>query len=338
MTQYAEKNDQVTIALMGDVMLGRGVNEALQDMKPEEPWSDLLPLLHTASTRIANLECAITTHKRKWGRTEKVFHFRADPSAVKVLKVADINACSLANNHILDFEDAGLLDTIRYLDEAGICHSGAGKTLADANRPATWQTPEGFSIALLAMTDNEPSFAATNISPGTSYVPVSVDLEILNGIEKRIANARKSGADIVVFSNHWGGNFVQHPSNLFRDFAHAVMDLGADIYHGHSAHVFHGIEIYHGKPIFYDTGDMIDDYAVYPWPRNDWSFLFMATFDRHGLLKLELHPVSLEFALVKLAQGEIRDRILEHMQDLSEEFGTKLEKSDNHLTWIRADQ
>jgi len=52
------------------------------------------------------------------------------------------------------------------------------------------------------------------------------------------------------------------------------MDRGVDVYYGHSAHTFQGVEIYDGKPILYDTGDFIDDYAVHPKLRNDWSFMF----------------------------------------------------------------
>ena len=72
----------VSIALVGDVMLGRGVNEALRTLGPERPWGDVLPLLASADLRIINLECAVTDHKRAWTRTPKIFHFRADPSAI----------------------------------------------------------------------------------------------------------------------------------------------------------------------------------------------------------------------------------------------------------------
>src|SRR3712207_2636149 len=110
----------ISVALTGDVMLGRGVNETLRAARPDEPWGDVLPLLDSADLRMINLECAITAHKRPWSRTSKVFHFRTDPPAVEVLKAARIDACSLANNHTLDFEERGLLDTLSHLDTAGI--------------------------------------------------------------------------------------------------------------------------------------------------------------------------------------------------------------------------
>ena len=98
----------ITLALTGDVMLGRQVNKALRITSPEQPWGDVLPLLLSADLRIVNLECAITDHNQPWARTPKVFHFRADPSAVEVLQAARVNGCSLANNHTLDFEQRGL--------------------------------------------------------------------------------------------------------------------------------------------------------------------------------------------------------------------------------------
>ncbi len=56
----------ITLALTGDVMLGRGVNETLRAARPEEPWGDVLALLDSADLRVINLECAITAHKRPW--------------------------------------------------------------------------------------------------------------------------------------------------------------------------------------------------------------------------------------------------------------------------------
>ena len=58
-----------------------------------------------------------------------------------------------------------------------------------------------------------------------------------------------------------------------------MIELGADIYHGHSAHICQGIEIHQGKPILYDTGNFIDDYAVHPLLRNDRSCLFRLVFE-----------------------------------------------------------
>ena len=316
-----------TLALTGDVMLGRGVNETLRSARPEELWGDVLPLLHSADLRIINLECAITEHKRPWSRTPKVFHFRADPVAIEVLEAAHIDACSLANNHTLDFEERGLLDTLRDLEKAGIRYAGAGRDAEEAARPALL---EG-GVALVAFTDNEPPFAAGSDRPGTSYLPVSLEPGVLRRVEAAVGAAREAGAKTVVFSNHWGPNMVQRPREIFRRFARAVVDRGVDVYYGHSAHVFQGVEIYHGKPILYDTGDFIDDYAIDPKVRNDRSFLFNITVEDGDLRRLELFPVILPYARVELARGEERGSVLDRMVDLSAEMGTTFERHEDRL-------
>ena len=317
----------ITLSLTGDVMLGRGVNETLRSARPEEPWGDTLPLLLSADLRIVNLECAITEHDRPWSRTRKVFHFRADPLAVQVLRAARVDACSLANNHTLDFEEKGLLDTLDHLEAAGIRYAGAGRDLEEAARPVLLDG----GVALVAFTDNEPPFAAGQDRPGTNYLPVSTEPDVLRRVEEAIGAAREAGAETVVFSNHWGPNMVRRPPDAFRRFARAVMDLGADIYYGHSAHVFQGVEVYRGRPILYDTGDFIDDYAVHPELRNDRSFLFRVSVDGGEFRRLELFPVVLPFARVELARGGEREAILDLMQDLSAEMGTTFERREDRL-------
>ena len=315
----------ITLALTGDVMLGRGVAEALDyHMRPEEPWGDVLPLLDAADLRIINLECAITDNEQPWTRTPKVFHFRARPSATETLRRARIDACSLANNHTLDFEERGLLDTLEHLDAAGIRHAGAGRNRERAADPAILTVPADDTrrVALLAFTDNEPSFAAGSDRPGTNYLPVSRRPDVLRRVERAVSHVRQKGVDTVMFSNHWGPNMVQRPREIFRRFARAVIDRGVDIYYGHSAHIFQGVEIYRGKPILYDTGDFIDDYAVDPKMRNDWSFLFQITVEASRFERLDLTPVKLSYARVDLATGGERETILDRMECLSAEMGT----------------
>lgn len=318
-----------TLALMGDVMLGRGVNDALATMRPKEPWGELLPSLLRADLRILNLECALTARREPWMRTPKVFHFRADPDrAVRTLLAAKIDACSLANNHSLDFEVEGLLDTLRALDGAGILHAGAGVDREEARRPSL--LPHG--VALLACTDNEPDFAA-NSHPGTHYLPVSLDESALDGVEAWIAEARAAGARTVILSNHWGPNMVERPPRLFRRFAHAAIDRGVDLYYGHSAHLTQGVEVYKDRLILYDTGDFIDDYAVDPYLRNDRSCLFLISLEGGIPRRLEIVPVSLGYARVELARGSEREAILDRMSELSLELGTKWERADGRLVW-----
>jgi poly-gamma-glutamate capsule biosynthesis protein CapA/YwtB (metallophosphatase superfamily) len=324
-----------TLALMGDVMLGRMVNDMLKRMQPEQVWGDVLPHLAQADLRIVNLECALTSHQQPWSRTWKMFHFRGDPEAVRVLQAGHIDACTLANNHILDYEIQGMRETLRVLDAAGIRHAGAGVNDKKAAAPEIIEVhnAEPYRVALLSYTDNEPVFAAGADHPGTNYLEVSPDVATLARIANGITNARAQGADLVVFSNHWGANFVERPSCRFRSFARRVIELGADIYHGHSAHICQGIEIYQGKPILYDTGNFIDDYAVNPLLRNDRSCLFKLMFGDGKLCRIELLPVSLSVAHVALASGAEFEAICARMEMLCAELGTRFIRQHDRLIW-----
>ena len=330
----------ITLALTGDVMLGRGVAEAVDRrlLRAKELWGDVMPLLDSADLRIINLECPLTNYEQRWTRTPKRPHFRAPPSAIETLLAAKIDACSLANNHTVDFEERGLLDTIEHLDEVGIRHAGAGHHREEAAAPIVLDVPaehRTHRVALLAFTDNEPPFAAGDERPGTNYLPVSLEPEVLGRAESAVSAVRELGADTVVFSNHWGPNRVQRPRDLFRRFARAVIDRDADVYYGHSAHNFQGVEVYRGKPILYDTGDFIDDYAIHPELRNDWSFLFRVSVEGRSFERLELTPVKLRYARVGLAMGEERKEILDRMEILSAEMGTSFVRREGSLVLER---
>jgi poly-gamma-glutamate capsule biosynthesis protein CapA/YwtB (metallophosphatase superfamily) len=90
------------LLLLGDCMLGRLVNEVLENAPPEYPWGDTLPILHSADWRICNLECVISDQGAPWPAYPKVFHLRSAAKNIAVLDAARMNGVSLANNHVLD--------------------------------------------------------------------------------------------------------------------------------------------------------------------------------------------------------------------------------------------
>ena len=83
--------------------------------------------------------------------------------------------------------------------------------------------------------------------------------------------------------------------------------------------------------ILHDTGDFLDDYAVDPDLRNDWSFVFVVEVGEAGLQRLTLHPVVLHFATVNLAVGADASMICDRMEELSRPFGTHFRRKDGTL-------
>lgn len=322
--------ERATIAFVGDVMLGRGVNAEIWQRPPEYAWGDTLPVLREADTVIANLECAITSHQGAWSGSPKTFFFRGEPRVVEVLQVGNIGCVSLANNHTLDFGERGLRDTVKYLSKAGIAYVGAGKNETEAAAPVVFSAGS-FRVAMIALTDNEPPFAAGPRTPGTNYFDLSDEKKALDKLAIMMAAAGQSGADVTVLSLHWGPNMVTIPPEHFRRFARAAIDMGVDIVHGHSAHVFQGVERYQGGLILYDTGDFLDDYAIDPVYRNDWSFIFLVDVEIRGVSRLRMLPVRLAYAQVNMAEGADTRDIKDRMKVLSQEFETPLEETKEGL-------
>src|SRR5262249_39215741 len=160
---------------------------------------------------------------------------------------------SLANNHTLDFEVEGLLDTIAYLDAAGVAHAGAGRNQAQACQPAVVEAA-GVRLGMIAFTDNEPVWAATPDQPRPNYNAIRPDPQTLQKIEQAVVAARAQGAQVVILALHWGPNMRQRPPEHFRHFARAALARGVSLVYGHSAHLFQGVEVFQEKPILYDTG------------------------------------------------------------------------------------
>lgn len=306
----------ITIALMGDVMLGRMVNEVIKEKGTDYPFSDeIKKYIQHADIALANQEFAFTTNTHA---VPKVFNFKSDPDHVETLLNAGIAIVSLANNHSFDFGLDGFTETIHTLDTADIKHVGAGFTLKEAQEPVII-TKKGIKIGIIGCTDNEPSWGATSIKPGTFYVSTSNPNDLLTAI-----STLRPQVDIIILTMHWGPNMQLRPSNEFIRFAHMVIDHGVDIFHGHSAHVPQGYEWYKNKLILYDTGDFVNDYAVDPELRNNLSALFLVEATKKSIESLKLIPVAIHEMQVKPANKDEAEFINKRTKNLSNELQTDM--------------
>ena len=309
---------QITIAFAGDTMLGRLVNEKIKKKGYKYPFGNLIPLLHQTNLNIINLETTLTKSTK---RVPKIFNFRSEPDNVQTLKEGRIDIVSLANNHIKDFSDEGLLETVATLDDAGIKHVGAGANIQQAKR-AVIVEKNGLKVGIVGYTDNEPSWKATKNKPGTNFI----EIDEIKTVKKDIRELRKQ-VDVLIVTLHWGPNMKTVPSQKFIDFAHQLVEAGVDIIHGHSSHVFQGVEVYKNSLIMYDTGDFVDDYYVTPELRNDRSFLFLVTATKNGPKKLKLIPTLISNMQVNLAPEKDAQESLKHIQKLSKRLRTIVDKN-----------
>jgi poly-gamma-glutamate capsule biosynthesis protein CapA/YwtB (metallophosphatase superfamily) len=321
------KSKAVKIALTGDVMLGRLVDQyVIQNLsvRPEALWSDVLPIMLAADCRLINLECVISNQGEAWHPTTKTFHFRAHPRGLEFLQAAKVDGVTLANNHVLDYGPDALVDCLKLLDRAGIKRTGAGMNLEEAFAPALLGLPQG-PVAVVALTDNEPEWEATGTKAGITYV-ASNDRGLKEPYRSRVAQVLVSArreAGLVIVSAHVGPNWGA-PSRAMQALAHDMIDLGADLYWGHSNHTPQGIECYKGKAILYSTGDFIDDYMIDKDERNDLSFLFMLDVEANRIARVRLHPTRIEDLGVRLANEQEWQFLTRTMQAKCKAFGTTM--------------
>lgn len=300
------------LAFVGDIMLGRHIDRMLPSLTPEDLWGDVLPLFHTADAVIGNLECPITTHPYRWRRTWKAFHFKANPASVRMLNAANIRMLNCANNHSLDYQEQGMFDTMTHLAAAGIVHAGVGRDVQDA-ASVRFAHISGATVAMIGLTNCLPEWRAMDDKAGTHYIPIRNDERTLNYLREPIHAARAKGADIVIVSCHWGPNLRTVQPARCRAFARAAIDHGADVFHGHSAHLVQGAEFYRHGTILYDTGDIIDDFWVFPGFRTDRSCVFTVEFAAGRATRLMMHPVAQSRTAVRRALGAEGDAIRRHM-------------------------
>lgn len=304
----------VTVALAGDSMFGRGVAAALRE-DPDRPLfaPEIVEAARAADLFVLNLECCVSDRAVRPDPT-RMFTFRAPSTAVRVLRELGVTCVTLANNHVLDFGRDALLDTFAHLDAAGIRRVGAGRDLQEARTPVVLEA-NGLRLAVLGVTDHPAEYAADGDRPGTAFA------DLRRGVPPWLVDAIAAvEAEVTLVTPHWGPNMVAEPLAYVRRAARALLEAGATVVAGHSAHVFHGVE----GTVLYDLGDFLDDYAVDRTLRNDLGLLFLLTLERSGPTRLEAVPLKLEYCSTRPATGEDRAWIVRRFSEACARFGTEV--------------
>ena len=283
-----------TVALAGDTMLGRAVASALAELPPAALVAPaVVETLRAADLVVLNLECCISTRGQRWPAPGKPFFFRAPPAAVEPLGLLNVGCVTLANNRALDYGPQALLDTLDQLATAGIATVGAGPNLDQARRPVVLDAGS-LRLGVVGDADHPADFAAGPNRPGVAVADLShgVPAWLQQTIQ---ATHTDPAVDAVLATPHWGPNKATAPLPYVRRAARQLGAASATLVAGHSAHVPHGVGLAGGALVLYDLGDFLDDYAVDPQLRNDLGLLWLATFDRHGLQRLEAVPIKLDY-------------------------------------------
>lgn len=195
---------------------------------------------------IINLEAPVKNSAAPSGKTRGVRLSTTQQALISFLKINNIAATTLANNHSLDFGHNGITETIRVLDSLNIPHTGAG-FLPEHLKPAYFNI-NGTRYALLGY-----------VHPDTNpYLEEGLYLNIYDKQEiLSLIRSVKSDVDIVILSLHWGSDYSAFPLSWQIKDAREFADYGADLIAGHHSHVIQPYEYYNGKHIFYSLGSTI---------------------------------------------------------------------------------
>lgn len=308
----------VRMNLIGDVMIGRSFNEFLDQNPDLDIWGNTRVVLQPDDINVINLETTITDAVVPWpGKpiTYRLATRHAD-------RLAEINPtfANIANNHILDYKDEGARSTMRILNSQGVAHVGVGEEYKDVIKPAVFQRA-GRTYVFFAAADY-PNYWDVTIARRPNEIGVwqfDIGTKGYRSVIQQVENARaKYGKEaIIVFSVHWGSNWVEdfNPGYMRRLFARDLIRAGVDIIHGTSSHHILPLEEMTVRVpgtntsrtgiIFYGLGEFIDDYDVRDHYRSNIGLIGRIDIPPKGPPRL-LDPIYIRISKLVNQKGHIQ--------------------------------
>ena len=252
--------ENVSIAITGDVMFARKMPGILGSVS--SPFNNVENITKNVDLLLINFENPTTTSDIAYKGTVPL---KADPSYTHFAKDNPNTIAALANNHIFDYGEIGLNDTLKSLNDNGIKSIGAGNNKEEATKPIVEEI-NGRKIVVLNYMDQDnfkeysqselPQATSSNETTNGSHSGyAAIDWNIV----KKDIDANKEDADIVIVYLHYGNEYSRSPNQHQEEISRKFIDYGADIVVGSHTHVTEGVEIYKGKPIFYNLGNFIFD-------------------------------------------------------------------------------
>ncbi|MCI4647569.1 CapA family protein [Phaeodactylibacter sp.] len=217
----------------------------------EQLLGNFRKFIDDADLAITNLECPITGHNAPIAKTGPALKGHA--SSLDFLLASGFHLVTLANNHIMDYGEQGLQDTLSYLKDKHIEYVGAGMNAEEAS-DIYYKTFGKHKLAIINVAENEWS-TTHDQSPGANPIdPLHV--------YRQIETAKKQATHILLIT-HGGHEMYELPSPRMQTWFRTFIDMGADAVVNHHTHCVSGYEVYQGKPIFYSTGNFLFDVPIH---------------------------------------------------------------------------
>lgn len=316
----APQSIETSILCAGDIMLVGSAKPIIEQRGVDYPFDGMRRIIEAADLAIGNLEMPLATTGNPL--PEKEFTFVGQPKLAEGIANAGFDVLALANNHMGDYGDDALLETLEVLSANNLRYCGAGPNLQAARLPAIVRL-QNAQIAVLAYSKTYPfEFFAAETNPGT-----------VNGIAEIFVpdiRAAREWADLVVVSFHWSGELVTEPREYQEWLGRQVIDAGADLVFGHHPHVLQGIEIYKGKIIAYSLGDFVFGSSS---ESKHTGAILRVTFRDGETKRGEIIPINVDNREVQFQprtlSGDAAGMAIDEIQTLSEKWGTEITVEEN---------
>ena len=267
------------IIIAGDFVPNGRLRSSIEQNKFEEIFDPGIPeIIRSADFSFVNLEAPIIIDSckpiRKCGPNLEVPN-----KTIEAIKYLGFTGVTLANNHILDFGEQGLNNTIQRCFDAGLDVVGAGSNVSNASSTLVLKCGER-KLAVINCCEHEFSIAASTTAGANPLNPIQQFYAI--------REARKL-ADKVIVIVHGGHECYQLPSPRMKEIYRFFVDAGADAVINHHQHCYSGYEFCEGKSIFYGLGNFCFDKVSQSLP-SSWNYGYMVELLLDDEITFKLHP------------------------------------------------
>ncbi len=302
----------VSLAFAGDILFDPGyaiMNRIKQNGGGLDGviGASLLSYMRDADVMVVNNEFP---YSDRGAPTEgKTFTFRAPTSSAALLNQMGVDVATIANNHVYDYGEQALLDTLEAIDNVGVVRVGAGANIDEASQPYYFNASNGLKIAIIATTeierlDNPDTRGATADSPGVFRC-----LDITR-LTQRIAEAKSAGAYVIVCI-HWGTENMEEIDWWQQKQGPEMVAAGADLIIGAHPHILQKIDYIDGVPVVYSLGNYLFNSKTLD------TALVRVEVDSDQNENIQFIPAVQSGCNVNEALGQDRERILAHMREIS---------------------
>jgi poly-gamma-glutamate synthesis protein (capsule biosynthesis protein) len=312
-----------SVLLLGDTGPGDAAEDTLRDKGYEYPYRATVDLVRGADLAITNLEMPITDRGTP-PTLYKDYIYRARPEAAPALAWAGIDVVSLANNHVIDYGDVGLSDSIAAVKAAGMVSLGAGADEAEARRGVI-ATIGDVRVGVLAFCQRQPLWEMWVDQFARAGRPGTVALTE-RALRDDIARLRPQ-VDVLVVLLHIGYNY-RAPADTTVAWSKRAIELGADLVVDHHPHLAHPLMTHLGRPIALSVGN----YAFGTPGREilDEGLMVFLEIEGRRLDRIEIVPIDVQNRRVGFQPrplvGPELDRCLERLIAGSTRLGARLER------------